>query len=249
MPNMKSSKDKLNQATNNLDPNIAKIEEQTKSMASTLSQNSSAIKKLSESISAKEASDGDFNENMRSSLDASNKTIGGINNSIKKMTTTVSSLNSVISNISENTSTTVSLLGSIQTSLIQITSVLSAFRSDFLLANSGNSLNGEGYYDVNLLMNNINSLQGIKNANLQSQLALMKKAANYANKTSNVVRSRLGNSNMAKDDDEMNIVDKLLGKVDQAKQFAGLTQFLNPDSKIAKAGGKLMGADRSSIGG
>ena len=77
---MKSSKDKLNQATNNLDPNIAKIEEQTKSMASTLSQNSSAIKKLSESISAKEASDGDFNENIRSSLNASNKTIGGINN-------------------------------------------------------------------------------------------------------------------------------------------------------------------------
>jgi murein DD-endopeptidase MepM/ murein hydrolase activator NlpD len=245
MADMKSSKDVAKQATNNLDPNIAKIAQTTDAIASTLSQQSSAIQQLKESISRFESGSEDANKKIASSLQMSNKHIGVINRNLSEINKNISSMTSVVSNMSTNGSTTISLLGGIQTSLIQITSVLSAFRADYLLANSGGNLKGDGYYDINLLANVANNLRSIRDPNIQKQLNAMIKAANYANKASNSVRGKLGNSNMAKDSDENGILDKILGLAQQGQQYAGLAALL--PGKVGKLGQKVVGANTSSV--
>jgi len=247
MADMKSSKDVAKQATNNLDPSMAKIAQNTDAIASTLSQQSSAIQQLKESLARTEAGSEDANKKVTSSLQMSNKTIGIINKNLSDINKNISSMTSVVSNMTTNSSTTISLLGGIQTSLIQITSVLSAFRADYLLANSGNSLKGDGYYDVNLLSSLVNNLRSVRDPNLQKQLNNMIKAANYANKASNSVRGKLGNRNMAKNGDEGGILDKLLGLAQQGQQYAGLATLL--PGGAGKLAGKFAGADTSSIGG
>ena len=248
MANIKSSKDVANQATNNLDPNIGKIASQTEAIASTLSQQSSAIQQLKESLSRNEASNEEGSKKITSSLLMANKQISIINKNITMMTKQVSSMTSVVSNMSMNSTASISLLGGIQTSLVQITSVLSAFRADYLLASSGNKLDGTGYYDVNLLKNIANNLKGVKNAELQKQIQSIVKAANYANKASNSVRSKLGNGTRAKDDDELNFLDKILGKGQQLQGIAGLASLLLP-GKAGKVAEKAAGVDLSSLGG
>ena len=245
MADMKSSKNVAKQATNNLDPNMAKIAQTTDAIASTLSQQSSAIQQLKESISRSESGSEDANKKITSSLQMSNKHIGVINKNLSEINKNISSMTSVVSNMSTNSSTTISLLGGIQTSLIQITSVLSAFRADYLLANSGGQLKGDGYYDINLLANVANNLRSIRDPNLQKQLNAMIKAANYANKASNSVRGKLGNSNIAKDSDENGILDKILGLAQQGQQYAGLAALL--PGKIGSKASKLAGVNTSSI--
>ena len=239
---MKSSKETLNKVKENAnDPNISKISETTNAIASTLSKQSNAIQQLKNSISKLESSNDDANKKVASSLQECNRTQLSINSTLKSINTAVTSLTKVMTNSVTN-NTAVSLLGSIQTSLMQITSVLSAFRSDFILSANGQPLKGYGYYDMNEINNVVNSLRSIKNKELQLQLTAMYKASNYANKSSNKIRGMIGNSNLDTSDDKENIIDKMMGKIQQGAQFASILQLI-PGKIGQTAKKKISGMD------
>ena len=118
-----------------------------------------------------------------------------------------------------------SLLASNLISLTQINSVLSAFRSDYILTKNGETLKGYGYYDTNAIINSL-GINHITDNNIKAILRNIDKAANYANKSSNKIRGMIGNSNLDTFGDKENIVDKLMGKIQQGAQFASILQLI-----------------------
>lgn len=244
MADLKSSSDIKAQAISNLDPNINKLAEQSKVMAATLSQQSASISALKDSLSNKEQNDSNANRNIVSSIQKATKSITSINDTLNRVK---QYLTNITSTITSSTSTdSIKLLSSVNISLIQIASVISAFRADFLMASNGKDINGEGYYDVNLLRSFINNI----GAGDQNE---MNKAANYANRASNAVRSQIGNNNL--DEDENPILGSILGIANTIKGLAGYTQLINDDtenktlSSIKNIGGKILNADTESVSG
>ena len=234
MPGYQSSKQIFSKSQNNL----KKLETTNKD-----------IKETAASLSEEEDKNSNRNSLRNvavSEADTFSSSLQQTANLVDGMKSSLVGLQSALQNVSSASTAMNSLLATNLISLTQINSVISAFRADYLLAKSGNSLTGDGYYDVGLI---VSSLSGIKSSNREIDKILknIRKAANYANKASNVVRSKLGNKNMAKDDGEGGLLDKLLGLAQQGQQYAGLATLL--PGKAGKAASKFAGADTSSIGG
>ena len=134
-----------------------------------------------------------------------------------------------------------SLLATNLISLTQINSVLSAFRADYILSKNGETLKGYGYYDINNMINSL-GVNHINDNNIKAILRNINKAANYANKSSNSVRSKIGNSNLDTFGDKENIFDKLMGKIQQGAQFASILQLI-PGKIGQTAKQKISGMD------
>jgi len=246
MADMKSSKDKLSQAVNNMDPNLQKIAANTDAIVSTLSQQSSAIQQLKDAIARKEQTENEGNKQITSSLKQTNSTISLINKNILNLNKNVTSLTKTVSSLNESRGTTVSLLCGIQTSLIQITSVLASFRSDYLLSTNGQRINGNSFYDMTSLNNLVNSLSSLKDPTVKQNIQALHKALKYANSSSKSVRSHLG-QNVTNED---SIFEKILGIADTGKQYAGLGALFSPYIKGGKFNSvidRYMNADTSSI--
>ena len=178
-----------------------------------------------------------------SALEQTSSLIEGLNQSITNVTSSLVGLKNI-------SLTNTSLLASNLISLVQINSVLTAFRADYIMSKNGQRIDGTSYYDQNLLLKNINKIKA-KDQITQKFLLELKNAVNYANKSANIVKGRIGNNKLEHDD---GIVQKVLGKVNEFKGLGGLLSLLGGSNgsrraKISGFGTKVSGMDTSSIGG
>jgi len=243
----------LNNNSNNKQDDLQSIAKQSTAISNALTQQSQAINSLKQALHSQEQLQNSGNRDVNKVLQSSLKQINIINTTLGRINTSVTSLNSVVSNLTMNSSTSISLLSSIKTNLIQITSVLTAFRADFIMAANGQKVNGNSYYDRNLLTKDLKHLQNLKSNELRKFLNDMVKASNYANISANSVKGRVGNSNILTDGDGDGKIDQLLGKLDGVKGLGGLLALLGGSNgsrraKISGMGSKIANMDTSNIG-
>jgi len=176
-----------------------------------------------------------------------NSSLQNMNNVLSELNNSVVGLQSALKNIAENHTTINSLLATQLVSLTQINSLVTAFRSDYILSKNGNKNKGISYYDRNLILRDISNIK-TSDKTVDSILSSLRNAANYANRSTNAIRSKLGSR---QDLDDNSIFNKILGLADQGKQFAGLGTLLpmyRNGGKYSKFIENAMSADTSTIG-
>jgi len=227
--------------------NLNKIENQTKQItdtANSLNQDSSKMAENKNSVVNK----------LSESSNLLNQSLTETSSLLQDFNKNLTSFHTSLSGLTQTTIDSTSLLASNLVSLVQINSVLSAFRADFIMAKNGKKIDGTGYYDKNLILKSLSGLT-VQNPEVKKILQTLRNAANYANKASNTVRGRIGNSKFDREG-ENSIVDKLLGGAEQFKGLAGLGAILglgagqnSKRGKLANKATKLTQMDTSSIGG
>ena len=213
MAEYKSSKQILTKAKDNLNK-VEKQEKDIKEEAISISQEVDKKNTLN-SLKTKLIKSSEAN---LSSLKETYTTLNNLKSSLIGLKSAVEQ--SAVANNTIN-----SLLATNLISLTQINSVLSAFRADYILSKNGETLKGYGYYDINNMINSL-GVNRINDNNIKAILRNINKAANYANKSSNSVRGKIGNSNLDTFGDKENIFDKLMGKIQQGAQFASILQLI-----------------------
>lgn len=191
-------------------------------------------------------------------LDISNK-LNSFNSSLQQTSSllmetqsSLTNLNTALKGVSNTVSETNAVLATSLVSLTQINSIISAFRSDYLLVSNGQKADGHGYYDVNLIYNSLRNISA-RDKTVAKILKDLKRASNYANKSSNMVRSQLKNRVVAKDEEDYNVLDKLLGKAQGFAQYGGILSLIGMGAKegfrgkVGALGESITQADFTSL--
>ena len=239
--NFKSSKDILRAATSNLQ----KEEKNSRTLELTEKEQENSLVEYNREEDGKESNSLiNLTSQFTTKLDETNKSIISISQGIK-------SLNETTKAYVSSKETINALLGSSLVSLGNITSVLSAFRADFIMIKNGQNINGEGYYRKELIPKLYGALPKISNQTLSKVINNLKNAGNFANVMSNAVRSKVGNNKMAGKDNGEGIISKLMGKflpsgakdlMDQMNIVPMIQQLFSiDDTNIASLAGSLMG--------
>ena len=129
-------------------------------------------------VEGSEGNQSEFSANVEKSL-------ASIGKSMHKTEATIVSINNHVSN-------TNSLLGAVNLNLLKITSVLSAFRADYSLINSGKQLDGTSYINKQLLVKGMNLEYEGMSDNLKETISEIKRVGIFADLMSNAYRRKMG---------------------------------------------------------
>lgn len=125
----------------------------------------------------------------------------------------VSNINASIATVTDRVTSSLTMLSAINLNLMRITSVLSAFRADYIMVQNGKTPRGESYVN-NTLLTNANSGYHVNKPTkeMSTFISEMNKVGNFANLMSNAVRNKIGSKLFnEKSAQNQNVLAKFLG--------------------------------------